>query len=62
MDTQKLRELLDQRDILDQEIAAAVIAPEAAAARPRKPQKCSVCGGEDHTARNCPSKQLLSPQ
>lgn len=57
MDTQKLRELLDQRDALDREIFAAVSAPGAA--KSRKTQTCSVCGSEEHTARTCPSRQAV---
>lgn len=51
MDTDKLRELLDKRDRLDEEIVALVTGKE------KKPVKCSNCGGESHTARSCPQKQ-----
>ena len=49
MDTQKLRELLDKRDEIDADIAAAV----GGKVKERKPQACSKCGSPDHTARNC---------
>jgi hypothetical protein len=52
MDTTKLRELLDQRDELDDQIRTLVGGPKE-----RKPQHCKVCNSTEHTARNCPSKQ-----
>lgn len=56
MDTQKLRDLLDKRDAIDAEIAEAVngAGKERTA---RKPQACSKCGSEGHTARTCPQKE-----
>lgn len=52
MDTQRIRELLDNRDRIDRELSAAFgTTPE------KKPVKCSTCGGENHTARSCPQKQ-----
>lgn len=50
MDTQKLRELLNKRDEIDAEIAAAVL---GASKQPRAPQKCGKCGQEGHSARTC---------
>lgn len=52
MDTTRIRELLKQRDELDEEIREAV-----GGTKERKPQKCSHCQQEGHTARNCPTKQ-----
>lgn len=49
MDTAKIRELLDQRDNLDKELAAIVNGSK----KERKPLTCSKCGSPDHTARNC---------
>lgn len=57
MDTQKLRQLLDDRDRLDAEIAEAVGTPDATAAKSaRKTQQCGICGDPNHNARNCPAK------
>lgn len=55
MDTQKLRELLDQRDHIDNEIANMVTGNGAK--KERKPLTCSACGSDQHTARTCPTKQ-----
>jgi hypothetical protein len=58
MDAQRIRELLDQRDELDRQIAAAAMPDGTSGAlqKPRAPQKCGVCGNEGHTARTCPQK------
>lgn len=48
MDAQKLRELLDKRDAIDADIVALVITGSS-----RKPQKCSKCQQEGHSARTC---------
>lgn len=62
MDTQRLRELLDQRDAIDEEIAQmASTLNVRAAAKPRKAQTCSLCGSDEHTARNCPTKSPPAP-
>jgi hypothetical protein len=53
MDTQKLRELLDQRDAIDAEITGIVTGGEK---KTRAPQKCGHCGSEGHSARTCPTK------
>lgn len=53
MDTQRLRELLDQRDALDDEIIKIVTGNPK---RERKSLTCSACGSNDHTARTCPTK------
>ena len=52
MDTQKLRALLDKRDAIDAEIVEMVHGTST-----RKPQKCSVCGSTEHTARTCPERK-----
>ena len=49
MDTNHIRELLEKRDAIDQEIREAVGGKE----RERKPQTCSKCGEAGHTARTC---------
>jgi hypothetical protein len=51
MDTIQLRALLDKRDAIDKEIAEIVNG-----ASTRKPQKCSNCQQEGHSARTCPTK------
>ena len=55
MDTQKLRDLCDQRDAIDAEIAQLVT---GTAKKERKSLTCSKCGSPDHTARTCPQKEL----
>jgi len=54
LDTQKLRELLDQRDAIDEEIVAVVGGKKPE----RKAVTCSHCKLEGHTLRNCPTKSL----
>jgi len=63
MDTALIRELLDRRDDLDRQIAAAIHAPDGdrGGGKQRKAQKCSLCGSEEHTARNCPIKHSPPP-
>jgi hypothetical protein len=51
-----LRELLDQRDGIDTEIAAIVTGTVSAVKKERKPLTCGACGQEGHTARTCPTK------
>jgi hypothetical protein len=55
LDTQKLRELCDQRDAIDAEIAQLVTGNPK---KERKSLTCSKCGSPDHTARTCPQKEL----
>lgn len=52
MDTQRIRELLDQRDAIDDQIVALV-----AGTVPKKPVTCSKCKVEGHTARTCPQRE-----
>jgi Zinc knuckle len=54
LDTQKLRELCDQRDAIDAELAQLV----AGTKKERKTLTCSKCGSPDHTARTCPQKEV----
>jgi hypothetical protein len=56
LDTQKLRELCDQRDAIDAEIAAVATGTTK---KDRKSLTCSKCGSPDHTARTCPQKELM---
>jgi hypothetical protein len=48
LDTNRVRELLDQRDEIDKELQALITGTKE-----RKPQKCGNCGEEGHTARSC---------
>lgn len=52
MDTNRIRQLLDQRDELDRELASAVNGATNSTSN-RKPASCSKCGEEGHTARTC---------
>ncbi|MEQ1843008.1 MAG: hypothetical protein ABL994_21610 [Verrucomicrobiales bacterium] len=63
MDTQRLRQLLDQLDDVKREIAE-VCAGNATPVitSPRKTIRCSNCDGEGHTARTCPNKTGVAPQ
>jgi hypothetical protein len=56
LDTQKLRELCDQRDAIDAEIAQVVTGNPK---KDRKSLTCSKCGSADHTARTCPQKETI---
>jgi len=55
INTSKLRELLDKRDKLDDEIYGLVTG------RQKKALRCSICSEESHTARNCPNKDKPEP-
>jgi len=59
LDTQKLRELLDQRDAIDDEIAqiATNLNGRLTVKTARKALTCSKCGSTEHTARTCPQKE-----
>ena len=48
IDTSRVRELLNKRDEIDAELAAAF-----SGANIRKNVKCGACGEEGHTARTC---------
>ena len=50
MDSQKLRDLLDQRDAIDRQIVEVVGGKEV---KERKPQSCGKCGEQGHSARTC---------
>ena len=52
IDTTKIRELLDRRDALDQELASLI-----GGTKERKPQRCSICSSTEHSARTCPQKK-----
>jgi len=52
LDVTRIRELLDKRDEIDQELQSLVTGTKE-----RKVQRCSKCGEEGHTARTCPKKE-----
>lgn len=52
IDTKRLRELLDRRDEIDNELTAII-----AGAAAKKPVTCSKCKIEGHTARTCPQRE-----
>jgi hypothetical protein len=64
LDTQRLRELLNERDEVDADIVRLVnggsVAPTPTTETPEKkeraPQKCSICGSLEHSKRRCPQK------
>lgn len=47
LDTQKVRELLDKRDAIDEQLREMFNGKE------RKPQTCGNCGETGHSARTC---------
>jgi hypothetical protein len=51
MDTQRIRELLDKRDTIDQELKDIF-----AGIPGKKPLRCGHCQEDGHTARSCPKK------
>lgn len=55
MDTARIREITLKIEELQQELRSIV-----GSAPQKKPVKCSVCGGENHTARNCDAKHPAS--
>jgi hypothetical protein len=54
IDTQiaRVKELIAKREEIDAELASMLgIEPRA-----KKPQRCSICSAEGHSARTCPQK------
>lgn len=51
IDTFRIRELLDKRDAIDQELATLF-----AGNAPKKQIKCGHCHEEGHSARSCPTR------
>lgn len=51
IDVNRVRDLLDKRDEIDQELTAIF-----GGTKERKPQRCSKCTEEGHSARTCPKK------
>ena len=50
----RVKELIAKREEIDSELSGMLgIEPKA-----RKPQRCSLCNGEGHSARTCPQKAL----
>lgn len=50
MDTNRIRELCDARDKIDEELANLITGKE------KKQNRCSVCLAEGHSSRTCPKK------
>ena len=53
MDIERMKELIAQREAIDDELTKIVT---GSTKRERKALTCSACGSTDHTARNCPTK------
>ena len=51
MDIQRMKELIVQRERIDEELTAIVT--DNVAPKERKAIRCSVCSQEGHTARTC---------
>lgn len=49
LDTARIRQLLDKRDAIDEEIRAAI-------GGEKKAVTCSGCGASGHTLRSCPQR------
>jgi len=54
MDIERMKELIAQREHIDEELTAIVTGNSAP--KERKAIRCSVCSQEGHTARTCPNK------
>jgi hypothetical protein len=52
LDIPRIKALIEKREDIDRELAELVIGKE------RKPQRCSICQSETHTARTCPQKSV----
>jgi hypothetical protein len=52
IDTAKIRELLDKRDEIDNQLMSMFNGN----GKERKKQSCSKCGSDQHNARSCPEK------
>lgn len=57
MDIERIKELITQRERIDEQLVALVTAGK----KERKPQSCSLCGSDSHTARTCPQKDSPIP-
>jgi len=51
LDTQRIRELLDSRDKIDEELQGIFTG-----SKEPKTRRCSICNTEGHSARTCPTK------
>jgi hypothetical protein len=52
----RAKALIAQREEIDAELSQLL----SGGLRERKPQRCSVCNGEGHSARTCPQKQTAT--
>jgi hypothetical protein len=55
LDIELLKDLIEKREDIDAQIVAAV-GKVVERKKDRKPQTCSKCGSEEHSARTCPTK------
>ncbi|MCG2645815.1 MULTISPECIES: C2HC-type zinc finger protein [Bradyrhizobium] len=60
-DIEKAKELIEQREEIDRQLAAIFNGSTASAVKTRAPQKCSRCNKEGHSARTCPEKETPIP-
>jgi len=51
LDTERIKELIAQREKIDADLLKVVT--EGVKLKERKPASCSKCGSTEHTARNC---------
>jgi hypothetical protein len=58
----RIRELIELKEKTDTELAALIGGGQLPEARQRKPQACSLCHAEGHTARTCPTKGAQNGQ
>jgi hypothetical protein len=60
----KLKELYETRDKANEQIQAIeqLLGAEPVETKKRKPQTCSSCGSEEHSARTCPTKGMPAAQ
>lgn len=50
----RVKELVTAREKIDEELSVLLgVEPKA-----KKPQRCSICYGEGHSARTCPQKPV----
>jgi len=57
MDIERMKELIAQREAIDAELVTVVTGTNK---KERKSLTCSICGGNDHTARTCSKKADVS--
>lgn len=60
-DIERAKELMARRDTIDAELTE-LFSGTLPRGSSRKPQKCSACGQEGHSARTCPTRQQTPQQ